>query len=125
MQNRIMIALALFIMIILVCASTESFARLPQEKSEAMAAATEDEILLTVNEMDESRGAANSNSVVSTQSLGATTSGNTLSVGGSLHNGEISFANTGGSMGSYVMNTGNNSTINSAISLNVQITSAP
>ena len=83
--------------------------------------------ILTTNEMVENRGAAGSveNTITSAQTLAASTSGNSLNVGGDMTNGDINIGNNLGGFGSYVMNTGNNSTINSAVSFNVQIMSSP
>lgn len=81
---------------------------------------------LSGSEMEKNRGAAAViNTLSSSQSLEAATSGNTLSVGGSLTNGDVSLGDNMGGFGSYVMNTGNNSTINSAVSLSVQIMPSP
>lgn len=123
MQKRTLHLPALFMMFIFVFATPLSAARAAAKESEPSPLTAEDAIQLSPSEMDSSRGTSNSNSIVSTQSLGATTSGNVVSVGGNLNNGEISFNSSASTLGSYVMNTGNNSTINSAISLNVQITS--
>ena len=59
--------------------------------------------------------------VTSDQTLESTSTGNSLNVNGNLSNGPISVgSNFGGSgFGSYVMNTGNNSVINSGVSLSV------
>lgn len=81
--------------------------------------------LMTTDEMEVNRGAAGDNSLASTQSLAATTSGNSLFVGGNLTNGDIAIGDNLGGFGSYVMNTGNNSTINTAVSVNVQFVSTP
>lgn len=81
--------------------------------------------LLSNNELAGTRGAAAINTLTSTQTLAASTSGNTLDVGGDLTNGEILIGQNFGGFGSYVMNTGNNSTINSAVSLNIQIMPSP
>jgi hypothetical protein len=59
--------------------------------------------------------------VMSNQTMESTSTGNTLNVSGNLTNGPIyvgdNFGGTG--FGSYVMNTGNNSVINSGVSLSV------
>jgi len=82
---------------------------------------------LSQTDLSEDRGTHGEDSVVSTQSLAATTSGNTLSVLGNLTNGAISIGDQlgGAGFGSYVMNTGNNSTLNAATSLTIQMTTAP
>ena len=61
--------------------------------------------------------------VVSDQTLNATSTGNTLSVNGNLTNGSIYTGNNfgGSGFGSYVMNTGNNTVINSGFSLSVNM----
>lgn len=58
-------------------------------------------------------------SVSSNQVINATSTGNTMDVKGNLTNGNIYTGNSfgGSGFGSYVMNTGNNSTINSGVSL--------
>lgn len=85
--------------------------------------------LTSTAEMTENRGAAGGtsqvNTITSAQTLAASTSGNSLSVGGNLTNGDIGIGDNLGGFGSYVMNTGNNSTITSAVSFNVQIMSSP
>ncbi len=80
-------------------------------------------VALSQKQMQSNRGASGIilNSLTSTQKLSATSSGNSLNVGGNLTNGDIVMGNDFGGIGSFVMNTGNNSTINSAVSLNVQI----
>lgn len=87
----------------------------------------ETEITLSQDEMGENRGASGLmfNTLSSTQELAASSSGNTITVAGNLRNGDITVGNDFGGLGSYVMNTGNNSTINSAVSLNVQFLPAP
>ena len=59
--------------------------------------------------------------VSSDQVINATSTGNTMNVNGNLTNGNIVTGNNfgGSGFGSYVMNTGNNSTINSGVSLSV------
>ncbi len=59
--------------------------------------------------------------VTSNQTLESTSTGNTMNVGGNLTNGPISVGDGfgGSGFGSYVMNTGNNSVINSGVSLSV------
>jgi len=59
--------------------------------------------------------------VSSNQVINSTSTGNSVNVRGNLTNGDISTgSNFGGSgFGSYVMNTGNNSTINSGVSLSI------
>jgi len=94
--------------------------------SQAVTAISDDtDIALSQVDMASTRGGMATESLISTQSLAATTSGNTLDVGGNLTNGDINVGNNFGSIGSYVMNTGNNSTINSAVSLNIQIMPSP
>jgi len=80
---------------------------------------------LTENEMADSCGAAGITTMDSSQSLVAVGSDNSLYVGGDLTNGNINVGDNLGGLGSYVLNTGNNSTINSAVSLNLQIIPSP
>jgi hypothetical protein len=80
---------------------------------------------LSLQEMDGARGTAGVNTLTSSQTLAASTTGNSLNVGGNLTNGDIAIGDNLGGFGSYVMNTGNNSTINSAVSLNIQIMPTP
>lgn len=80
--------------------------------------------LLSAKDMETSSGQGSSLSIVtvtSSQTMNSTSTGNTLTVSGSLTNGAISVGeNFGGSgFGSYVMNTGNNAVINSGVSLSV------
>lgn len=79
--------------------------------------------LLAVQEMSNERGAAGGGMIISNQTLQATESG-ALNVSGNLTNGSINVgSNFGGSgFGSYVFNTGNNTAINSAVAVNVQMT---
>jgi hypothetical protein len=79
---------------------------------------------LSPADMGSSRGSGgtfNITTVTSNQTMESTSTGNTLNVGGSLTNGPIFVGeNFGGNgFGSYVMNTGNNSVINSGVSLSV------
>lgn len=105
-----------------------------------LAADPEDEIvlnhengvqLLSPEDMTADRGAfgieINENTAISSQSLAATTSGNALTVGGDLANGHITIGNQfgGSGFGSYVMNTGNNSTLMAATSVTIQMTPGP
>jgi len=76
--------------------------------------------VLSYSEMSDNRGTFGITTQESEQELAAETSGNTLNVGGNLTNGNISLGDNISGFGSYVMNTGNNSTINSAVSVNVQ-----
>jgi hypothetical protein len=68
-----------------------------------------------------SGGTSTTVSVTSNQSLSATSTGNTMNVGGNLTNGSIATGNDfgGSGFGSFVMNTGNNSTINSGVSVSI------
>jgi hypothetical protein len=67
-----------------------------------------------------SGGTTTTTTVASNQSLSATSTGNVVNVTGDMTNGSIGNSTFGGSgFGSYVMNTGNNSTINSGVSLSV------
>ena len=81
------------------------------------------EVQLTNAEMEGNRGAAGVtiNSLASTQTLAASSFGNSFTVGGDVTNGNVYLGDNFSGMGSYVMNTGNNSTINSAVSMNIQI----
>lgn len=78
---------------------------------------------LTLDEMQNDRAAQGENNVISTQSLAATTSGNTLNVAGNLMNGDIAMGDQfgGSGFGSYVMNTGNNSTLTAATAVTIQM----
>ncbi len=79
---------------------------------------------LAENEMSDTRGAADL-TPLSNQMLAATTSGNSFSVAGDLTTGSINLGDalSGLGFGSFVMNTGNNTAINSAVALSVQILS--
>jgi hypothetical protein len=83
--------------------------------------AAEDGASLSSSEMATDRGAFGVTTLESDQTLAASTSGNSLNVGGNMTNGTIAFGDNMGGFGSYVMNTGNNSTINSAVAVNVQL----
>ncbi|MDD5585376.1 MAG: hypothetical protein PHY92_00275 [Alphaproteobacteria bacterium] len=72
------------------------------------------------------RAAAGTNSVVAAQTLTSTVSGSSLTIGGSLTNGAVSLGdNFGSGLGSYVMNTGNNSSLTSAVNVSIQTLPAP
>lgn len=81
---------------------------------------SEGEDFLSVEDMDTNRGMFGITEQTSEQTLSAATTGNSLNVGGNLTNGNIFVGDNVRGFGSYVMNTGNNSTINSAVSVNVQ-----
>jgi len=74
-------------------------------------------------DMSHSRGGSvtTTTTVTANQSMESTSSGNSMSVFGNMANGPITVGeNFGGSgFGSYVMNTGNNTVINSGVSLSV------
>ncbi|HAX92220.1 MAG TPA: hypothetical protein DCY07_08480 [Rhodospirillaceae bacterium] len=92
------------------------------DAEDMVAFSSADEVALTSEDMDSQRGAAGfANTLTSTQTINSSTTDNTLNVGGNLTNGQITVGDNLGGLGSYVMNTGNNSTINAAVSLNVQI----
>ncbi len=79
---------------------------------------------LSASDMEVNRGSGGTTTTVtvtSNQTMDSTSTGNTLNVGGNLTNGPISVGNNfgGSGFGSYVMNTGNNSVINSGVSLSV------
>jgi len=59
--------------------------------------------------------------VTANQTMESTSTGNSMTVFGNLANGSITVGDTfgGSGIGSYVMNTGNNSVINSGVSLSV------
>ena len=79
-------------------------------------------------EMDGDRGAfgINTNTLTSEQTLAATSAGNSLNVYGNQTNGNIGVGdNFRSGFGSYVMNTGNNTAISSAVTVNVQILPSP
>jgi hypothetical protein len=86
---------------------------------------SDDEIALSGNDMEFNRGAFDINTLTSDQSLAAETTGNTLNVQGNLTNGNIYMGDHFGGLGSYVMNTGNNSSISSAVSVNIQMMTGP
>jgi hypothetical protein len=80
------------------------------------------EDILSEKDMGVKRGGTvTTTTVTSNQTMNSTSTGNEMVVWGSLTNGQISVGdNFGGSgFGSYVMNTGNNSVINSGVSLSV------
>jgi hypothetical protein len=91
--------------------------------------ATEDTLTIGSNDalsdddMAAHRGGTETNTinVTSQQTLNTTSSGNTVNVNGNLSNGAITVgSNFGGSgFGSYVMNSGNNATISSGVSVSV------
>ncbi len=105
----------------------ETFALAPAEEAfdDDVIILSMEEGRLTDSEMAISSGASGVTTMDSSQSLVAVGSDNTLYVGGDLTNGNIYVGDTLGGLGSYVMNTGNNSTINSAVSLNLQIVPSP
>jgi hypothetical protein len=74
-------------------------------------------------DMSAKRGGTETNTitVTSQQTLNSTSTGNTVNVGGNLTNGAVTVGNNfgGSGFGSYVFNTGNNSTINSGVSVSV------
>ncbi|MGB9152668.1 MAG: hypothetical protein WCD70_06235 [Alphaproteobacteria bacterium] len=107
----------LFILTVLSLASAAHAAEAPDDDRLVISSAD----ALSSDDMETSRGSGGTNiSVSASQTMNSTTSGNTLDVGGSLTNGNISSVTFSGSgFGSYVMNTGNNSTINSGVSLSV------
>lgn len=92
------------------------------DTDDAISISSASEVRLTGGEMEGNRGAAGMNAVSSSQTLSSISSGNSLNVSGNLTNGNISVGENMGGFGSYIMNTGNNTTINTAVSLNVQIT---
>lgn len=80
------------------------------------------EDMLSDDAMDVKRGAgSDTTTVVSDQTLTSVSSGNMVIANGNLTNGSITTgSNFGGSgFGSFVLNTGNNATINSGVSLSV------
>lgn len=121
-----MSALSIMVCALLVFGTNDSVAGTAQNSDEAandkVLISNAEELLLSTNEMGESRGTAGTiNTITSAQTLASTTAGNSMNVGGDMTNGDISLGDNMGGFGSYVMNTGNNSTINSAVSVNVQI----
>ncbi len=105
-------------------------ASLPVASASLAAPSGDDTLVLTsvgalsTTDMDVNRGSGGTTTTVtvaSNQTMDSTSTGNTLNVGGSLTNGPISIGNNfgGSGFGSYVMNTGNNSVINSGVSLSV------
>ena len=78
-------------------------------------------------DMDTDRGTGgdttNVTTVTSNQTITSTSSGNTVNAGGNINNGPISVGNNfgGSGFGSFVLNTGNNATINSGVSLSVNM----
>lgn len=98
----------------------------------AMASPEEDRIsiasanALNDEDMSENRGGSTTSNtnmitVSSSQTMHASSAGNTVNAGGDMVNGHISVGDNFGAsgIGSYVMNTGNNATINSGVSLSV------
>lgn len=98
----------------------------------AQAAVTEDDDTISISATDlmsqedlvESNGLGgtlNITTVTSSQTMDASSTGNSVYVFGNMTNGAITVGeNFGGSgFGSYVMNTGNNATINSGVSVSV------
>jgi len=92
-----------------------------EDMDDAVIFSSAEEASLSGWEMESNRGAFGITEQTSEQTLSAATTGNSLNVGGSLSNGNISLGDNISGFGSYVMNTGNNSTINSAVSVNVQL----
>jgi hypothetical protein len=84
----------------------------------------EDAVLSRID-LEVNRGTYGTNTVASEQSLASSAQNNSLNVQGDLTNGNISVGDKFGGFGSYVMNTGNNTSINSAVSVNVQLMSSP
>ncbi len=82
-----------------------------------------EEIALDIGSMSTERGGDAQNNQVSTQTLAATATGNTVNVTGDLTTGNINIGDNfgGNGFGSYVNNTGNNTAINSAMSVNIQM----
>ncbi len=81
---------------------------------------------LNDEDMGENRGGSttshtNITMVSSNQTMHSSSAGNTVNVTGDMVNGHISVGDNFGAsgIGSYVMNTGNNATINSGVSLSV------
>lgn len=75
---------------------------------------------VSADDMMQTRGG--SSPITSTQTLNSTATGNTVSVTGDFSTGNVSIGdNFGTGMGSYVMNTGANTAINSAMTVNVEI----
>jgi len=108
----------LFALIIL-STSSAAYADTPPDDDTIIISSAEP---LSDADLDVRGGAGNTTitTVSASQTMNSTTSGNALNVGGNLTNGSISAVSFGGSgFGSYVMNTGNNSTINSGVSLSV------
>jgi hypothetical protein len=84
------------------------------------------EVAMNAVDMESNRGTSGvSNSMTSNQTLESATTGNSLNVGGNMTNGNVSIGENFGGFGSYVMNTGNNSSVNSAVNFNVQIMTTP
>ena len=89
------------------------------------APATEETLTLAatdaLSETDMTQERGGSATVVSDQTLASTSTGNVMNVTGNLTNGAIyTGENFGGSgFGSFVLNTGNNATISSGVSLSV------
>jgi hypothetical protein len=98
----------------------------PNARSEDFNGPAELEAVLSDEDMDLNRGSRGMttntiSTVTSNQTLTSTSTGNVMYVEGNLTNGAIAVGdNFGGSgIGSFVMNTGNNSVINSGVSLSV------
>lgn len=95
-----------------------------EDSGDSVLFSTDEGSSLSGIEMEDNRGAFGINTLTADQDLAASTSGNSLNVGGNLANGQIALGDNMSGFGSYVMNTGNNSTINSAVALTVQLAPA-
>lgn len=95
------------------------------ENDDTVVFTLKDEKPLTMGDMRTDRGAFGVNTVTSEQTLASSAAGNSVNVAGDLTNGTISLGDNFSGFGSYVMNTGNNTAINSAVTVNIQMMPSP
>lgn len=83
---------------------------------------------LSIEMLAAENGQGVSNTVMSDQQLSATSSGNSLTAGTSIHTGDVSFSTTAlngfSGVGNFVVNTGNNSNLQGTINVNI-VTNGP
>ncbi len=117
--------LALLILGLTVTGAAPAAFAVETEADDTVVFSMKDEKPLSLKDMEEDRGAFGINTLTSEQTLASTSAGNALNVGGDLVNGKISVGDNFGGFGSYVMNTGNNTAINSAVTVNIQMMPSP
>jgi len=127
MRCSITNTLALLILCFLTLTGDPSSAMAKDADAEdSVVISSQDDVLLSRDDMKIKRGTFGiTNALSSEQMLETVAEGNALNVGGDLTNGNINFGDNFGGFGSYVMNTGNNSAISSAVTVNVQMMSGP